>query len=1060
MKIAKKALASIAITGMALTMAPFNAFADIGTPFNFTTTGTTARLFGSDRIGTAIAVADAGWTTADTAILASSNDADLVDVLLAAPLAGKTSPILLTDNNTLSSSTQAELIKLGVKKVYAVGSISQSVIDQVNAINGVNTTVLEGADRIATANEISAKLINPTGSFVVGYGALADALSIASYAAANNYSILVANPDGTLPVSETAYKGATTYLIGGPTLVADIPGATRLFGADRFATNLAVLNALTYKYDNVYVANGTDTHLVDSIVASSLAAKKNSPIVLNDSNGDGSIASTSINSKLGSTSVVTALGGHTLVTDADVAQITTSFNLSVGSGVGSDNVTTSVIAVTGVNLNYPTLSLTPGGATGPLVATVSPANATNQAVTWSTSNADVATVVNGVVTPVSVGTAIITATTEDGSKVATSTVTVTMVTNASGSLGVAADLSGFSQNIPLLDGNEAPGNTVTVAGVAIPAANAYDTTRNATFVVAPFNSYPAMSTVPSQGLTMNMSSNKNCVITNVDGFSLASMPNNVTVNVNGSGEVSVNNVQLWKAQSGYKVVGYMAGSQSGSATLIEENLSDLTNFIGVNVFSVGSTGSFVQQVASWTLPSSSLPNNFEEFLGFNVNSKGQLQPMVASYYANNSNSFASYSTGVSTLAAGVFAPVEVAQVYASDKYSEDPIITINNSLNSKTATVTTNFTAMCDCLITAKISPSSINEVLGGSQKITFTSQDAYGNPISNETVVYLGTGIPGLWITQVNGSTITGSVNMGTTSSPSMQTVNTPVPLFNLGTLASAPAYSSVSVTGLAASHLNDNTSPVVALTTGVDSTVSITLADGNVTYVANTSTVTANNSYKIDSGTVINQQQLGISSNSDQTWKMGSVLLNWGSQNAPITKVISCPSQVNSCPGGSDLVTLTVEDACGNPIPNCTIYLIHSIAGLWITQVNGNTITSSINMGTTSSASMQTVNTPVPLFSVANAPAYDSVSVTGLSAGHLQTIPGVALTTGDDGTLSITLKDGLVNYVANTSSSTATNSYVVDPGTMINGKDLTFYSDLAGTQKLGSTLLYWVFS
>jgi len=59
-------------------------------------------------------------------------------------LAGKTSPILLTDNNTLSSATQAELIKLGVKNVYVVGSIIQSVIDQVNAINGVNTTVLEG----------------------------------------------------------------------------------------------------------------------------------------------------------------------------------------------------------------------------------------------------------------------------------------------------------------------------------------------------------------------------------------------------------------------------------------------------------------------------------------------------------------------------------------------------------------------------------------------------------------------------------------------------------------------------------------------------------------------------------------------------------------------------------------------------------------------------------------------------------------------------------------------------------------------------------------------------
>ena len=139
---------------------------------------------------------------------------------------------------------------------------------------------------------------------------------------------------------------------------------------------------------------------------------------------------------------------------------------SAGGGSTSDSVTPVVTNVTGVSLNNPTLSLTPGGATGPLVATVFPANATNQAVTWTTSNAAVATVVNGVVTPLGVGTAIITATTEDGAKVATSTVTVTTVT--SGSLGVAADLSGFNQYYPLLAGNAAPAATLKVAGALLP----------------------------------------------------------------------------------------------------------------------------------------------------------------------------------------------------------------------------------------------------------------------------------------------------------------------------------------------------------------------------------------------------------------------------------------------------------------------------------------------------------------------------------------------------------------------------------------------------------------
>jgi len=326
MKKTLKSLVSLAIAAMVLTMAQLNAFADTGV--------TTARLFGSDRIGTAVAVADAGWTTADTAILAPSADANLVDALAAAPLAGKTAPILLTDNNTLSVATQAELSKLGVKNVYVVGAISQTVVDQINAMVGVTATVLKGADRIGTAVAISSKLTAPAGSFVVGYGALADALSVASYAAANNYSILVANPDGSLPASEAAYKGANVYIIGGPTLVADISGATRIFGADRFATNQKIINTLTYKYDKIYVANGTDAHLVDSLVASSLAAESGASIVLGDTTS--AAGAVSVHGKLATNAIVTALGGITVVHDADVEQVTSKTPvLSLPGGIAS-----------------------------------------------------------------------------------------------------------------------------------------------------------------------------------------------------------------------------------------------------------------------------------------------------------------------------------------------------------------------------------------------------------------------------------------------------------------------------------------------------------------------------------------------------------------------------------------------------------------------------------------------------------------------------------------------------------------------------------------------------
>lgn len=56
---------------------------------------------------------------------------------------------------------------------------------------------------------------------------------------------------------------------------------------------------------------------------------------------------------------------------------------------------------------------------------MSPSNASNKGVTWSSDDESVATVSDGVITSVSAGTANITVTTVDGGKTATCEVTVT-----------------------------------------------------------------------------------------------------------------------------------------------------------------------------------------------------------------------------------------------------------------------------------------------------------------------------------------------------------------------------------------------------------------------------------------------------------------------------------------------------------------------------------------------------------------------------------------------------------------------------------------------------------
>lgn len=87
--------------------------------------------------------------------------------------------------------------------------------------------------------------------------------------------------------------------------------------------------------------------------------------------------------------------------------------------------TTLPISVTGVTLDKTTLSLEEG-ATGQLTASVAPTDATNKAVTFSSSDTEIATVDNdGKVTTIKAGTANITVKTADGAKTAVCALTVT-----------------------------------------------------------------------------------------------------------------------------------------------------------------------------------------------------------------------------------------------------------------------------------------------------------------------------------------------------------------------------------------------------------------------------------------------------------------------------------------------------------------------------------------------------------------------------------------------------------------------------------------------------------
>ena len=108
--------------------------------------------------------------------------------------------------------------------------------------------------------------------------------------------------------------------------------------------------------------------------------------------------------------------------DGDVATVSdvnaTSLTVTATWGVQIKAVkvyyTTAKVDVTGISLSQTEATMTVGGETLTLTATVAPDAAADKTVTWTTSDASVASVANGVVTAVAAGTATITATATNG----------------------------------------------------------------------------------------------------------------------------------------------------------------------------------------------------------------------------------------------------------------------------------------------------------------------------------------------------------------------------------------------------------------------------------------------------------------------------------------------------------------------------------------------------------------------------------------------------------------------------------------------------------------------
>ncbi|WP_019414627.1 cell wall-binding repeat-containing protein [Paenisporosarcina sp. TG20] len=244
------------------------------------------RIYGEDRIKTAIAISKEGWDTASTVILALGYD--FPDALAASPLAYQLdAPILLTKQKSLAAETIAELKRLKTENVIIVGGDNavSKTIDASLISMGISVERIAGDNRFDTAARIAKRMGgNPEAAIVTDGYNYPDALAISSFAAQNGYPILLTRSD-RLPIetNKAVESIPNTIVMGGnkavsPTVFNQLNNPMRIAGNDRYATAVAVVELLGISTERVYVATGQG--FADALTGSVLAAKNGAPIIL------------------------------------------------------------------------------------------------------------------------------------------------------------------------------------------------------------------------------------------------------------------------------------------------------------------------------------------------------------------------------------------------------------------------------------------------------------------------------------------------------------------------------------------------------------------------------------------------------------------------------------------------------------------------------------------------------------------------------------------------------------------------------------------------------------
>ncbi len=265
---------------------------------------TVERLAGLRAVDTAIELCKAGWTTADTVVIATT--ANYPDALAGAPLAKKyNAPMLLNPPGSLDPEVLKELRRLGAKKVYILGgtaAISEPVFRALGDLS-LNPERIAGTTAAETAAEIARKLGSNQTVILASTLNFPDAMAASAPAAALGIPILLTGRDA-LPEATQAvfadFQVTKTIMVGGDALIApklDDPqkgplaqyGPLRLKGLTKYDTALEIVNYFEQELQKVYNDQGTQKVFIatganfpDGLAGGALAAKTGSPLILID----------------------------------------------------------------------------------------------------------------------------------------------------------------------------------------------------------------------------------------------------------------------------------------------------------------------------------------------------------------------------------------------------------------------------------------------------------------------------------------------------------------------------------------------------------------------------------------------------------------------------------------------------------------------------------------------------------------------------------------------------------------------------------------------------------